>query len=327
MAANPNIDGFIKIWTHGTLPDSAIADPFYDSYVYNYTPSDYITFNSSGTSYGPGAFGGYIAAGQGFFVLMNHTSASTSETVTFDNTMRSNTYDNSQFFRSTNTVEKNRIWLDLIDANNTNIRTLVGYITDATNERDRLFDAITDKKLSFNIYSFTDNTKMNIQGRSLPFNKNDLVPIGISVPSDGNYSIAIGATDGLFGNTNQEIYIEDLENGIIHNLRETPYSFSAIKGSTDNRFVLRYTNNSLSNEDFSNNNSVTVISNENLTISSTILEIKSVRIYDVLGRSLANYESVNNKILTANSIQKNNNAIIVQITLTNGSIINKKVIY
>lgn len=327
MATNTNIDGFVKIWTHGTLPGSAIADPFYDSYVYNYTPSDYITFNSSGTSSGPGVFGGYIAAGQGFFVLMNHTSASTSETVTFDNSMRSDTFDNSQFFKSSNTVEKNRIWLDLIDANNKNVRALVGYITDATNERDRLFDAITDKKLNFNLYSFTNSEKMTIQGRTLPFNVYDLVPMGVAVPADGNYKIAIGALDGLFENNNQEIYIEDLENGIIHNLRETPYNFTATKGNTDNRFVLRYTNNSLSNEDFSNGNTVSVYSNDNLIISSSLLDIKSVRIYDILGRSLANFESVDNKILTATGIQKNNNAIIVQITLTNGNVINKKVIY
>ena len=97
LTLNSNIDGFVKIWTHGTLPISLI-DPFYANYTYNYTLSDYITYNSTGSSSGPGTFGGHMAAGQGFFVSMLHSSTSDSETVSFNNTMRSSLYNNSQFF-------------------------------------------------------------------------------------------------------------------------------------------------------------------------------------------------------------------------------------
>jgi hypothetical protein len=81
LGANTNLAGFIKLWTHGTLPSAAIADPFYEDFMINYTVNDYITYNAlGGTQFG---FDGSIAAGQGFFALMNHTSASTSENVTF----------------------------------------------------------------------------------------------------------------------------------------------------------------------------------------------------------------------------------------------------
>lgn len=326
LTLNTNIDGFIKIWTHGTLPSSAIADPFYNDYVYNYSPGDYITYNSSGTSSGPGVFNGNIAAGQGFFVLMNHTSSTTSESVTFNNTMRSSTYDNSQFFRDTN--ENGRIWLDLVATNGTNIRNLVAYTDGASNDRDRLYDALTDVKLNFNLYSLIGETPMTIQGRTLPFDQNDRVPMGVKVPQDGNYSIAIGVVDGFFTNENQEIYLEDKLTNVIHNLRQAPYNFTSAAGNHPNRFVLRYTNETLGNDDIvSDESNLWVISSDELSVKSTKNSIQSVRVFDVLGRNLAYYPNVNGYEIPLTRIQKNNAALIVQVTLENGTVVNKKVIY
>ena len=326
LTLNTNIDGFIKIWTHGTLPSSAIADPFYNNYTYNYTPGDYITYNSSGTSSGPGVFNGNIAAGQGFFVLMHHTSASASENVTFNNSMRSSTYDNSQFFRTSN--ENGRIWLDLVASNGTNIRNLVAYVDGASNNRDRLFDAITDEKLNFNLYSLIGDLPMTIQGRTLPFDQEDRVPMGIKVPQNGNYTIGIGAIDGFFTDTNQNIYLEDLENNIIHDLKQNPYSFSANAGNYPNRFVLRYTNETLGGDDLiADEANLWVFSNDNLTVKSTKNSIQSIRVFDVLGRHLADYPNVNSYEVPLNKIQKNNAGLIIQVTLSNGTIINKKAIY
>src|SRR5690606_16855170 len=112
LGANANLAGFIKLWTHGTLPSAAISDPFYEDFMINYTVADYITYNALGGT--QSGFDGSIAAGQGFFALMNHTSASTSENVTFNNTMRSNAYRNDLFYRNsnvTNALDKSRIWL------------------------------------------------------------------------------------------------------------------------------------------------------------------------------------------------------------------------
>ncbi|UGS23106.1 hypothetical protein [Flavobacterium channae] len=326
LTLNTNIDGFIKIWTHGTLPSSAIADPFYNNYTYNYTPGDYITYNSSGTSSGPGVFNGNIAAGQGFFVLMHHTSASASENVTFNNSMRSSTYDNSQFFRTSN--ENGRIWLDLVASNGTNIRNLVAYVDGASNNRDRLFDAITDEKLNFNLYSLIGDLPMTIQGRTLPFDQEDRVPMGIKVSQNGNYTIGIGAVDGFFTNTNQNIYLEDLENNIIHDLRQNPYSFTAEAGNYPNRFVLRYTNETLGGDDLVvDDANLWVYSSDVLSVKSTKNTIQSVRVFDVLGRHLAYYPNVDGYEVPLTTIQKNNAGLIIQVTLSNGSVISKKAIY
>ena len=327
LTLNTNIDGFINVWTHGTLPSSAIADPFYNNYVYNYTPGDYITYNSSGASAGPGTFGGYIGAGQGFFVLMNHTSASTSENVTFNNTMRSSTYDNQQFYRTTDD-NNGRIWLDLIGSNGSNVRNLVAYADGATNNRDRLFDAITDEKLNLNLYSAIGDDLMKIQGRTLPFNQEDRVPMGIKVPQNGNYTIGIAAVDGFFTDTNQNIYLEDKVTNIIHDLRQNPYSFTADAGNYTTRFVLRYTNETLGGDDLvADEANLWIISSDALSVKSTKNTIQSVRVFDVLGRHLAYYPNVDGYEVPLNTIQKNNAGLVIQVTLSNGTVISKKAIY
>ncbi|MGV7107454.1 GEVED domain-containing protein [Flavobacterium sp. U410] len=332
LTDNTNIAGFIKLWTHGTLPSSAIADPFYDSYVYNYTPGDYLTYNITGTSSGPGIFNGYIAAGQGFFVLMNDTGAS-SQNITFNNNMRDHSYNNGEFFRTSNTrstTNKNRIWLDLVSPNNASVRTLIGYVDGATDGEDRLYDAITDRKLALNLFSLIENEKMSIQGRSLPFNNNDQVPLGITIPEDGIYSIAIGTLDGLFEES-QDIYLEDLANNIIHDLRAAPYSFNAAVGTYDNRFVLRYTNtnnSTLSTEAISDaNNNVWTITQEQLKLQSNNFKIKSVKVFDVLGRLIEDKNDINDSKVVFDSLLKSNTTLLLQIELENGVSINKKVIF
>lgn len=331
LTQNTNIDGFVNIWTHGTLPSTAIIDPFYNNYAYNYTSSDYITYNSSGASSGPGTYNGYIPAGQGFFVLMKHTSAATSENVIFNNTMRSKTYDNGQFFKNTqetNSENEGRIWLDIVAANGANVRSLVAYVDGATNDRDRLFDAVADGKLSLDLYSTIAEEPMRIQGKTLPFDQNDKVPLGFKVPQNGTYTIALAAVEGFFTNTNQTIYLEDKQTNIIHDLRQNPYLFSALSGLDLNRFILRYTNETLSVDDFNTNEAtVLVISANELSVKSTKNEIKSVRVYDILGRELANYPNVNGYEVSLTKIQKNNSGLIIQVTLTNGAVISKKAIY
>lgn len=236
LALNTNIAGFVNIWTHGTLPSSAIADPFYNDYVYNYSPSDYITYNATGTSSGPSVFNGKIAGGQGFFVSMLHSSTAATEDLIFNNSLRNISYNNSQFYKSNTSnqnvdnLEKHRIWFDLVSSTGASVRSLLGYVEEATNGKDRLFDAFTNEKLSFNIFSLIENDIMLIQGRTLPFDNNDKVDIGVSIPQDGLYKIALSSVDGLFSDVNQNIYLEDKLLNVIYDLRTSPYSFMASKG-------------------------------------------------------------------------------------------------
>lgn len=334
LTANTQLDGFVRLWTHGTLPSTAIADPFYDNFVSNYTASDYVAINGAGATSGPGTLS-VIGAGQGFFVLMDAGPATTS-TALFNNSMRDKGYSNSQFYRintaSRTTAiapsERHGIWLDLVSPTNETTRTLVAYVTDATYGSDRMFDAITDYKSAQNFYSIINEDVMTIQGRPVPFDNLDKVPMGVKIPSTGSYTIAIGAVDGIFASSTQDIYLEDLEFGIIHDLRVNPYSFNATQGIYNSRFVLRYTNSVLGNEDFiDDTNTVFVVSNESLTVSSLKENITAIEIYDVLGRKLYQNKNVNTQSQIVNSIQKTNSGLIIYITLENGKQVVKKAIY
>ncbi|VXC40134.1 conserved exported hypothetical protein [Flavobacterium sp. 9AF] len=332
LNTNTNLEGFVKIWTHGTGVSSSTTSPFYQNFQSNYSINDYITYNASGSSSGPGIFGGFIGAGQGFFVQMKHTTAATTENVIFNNNMRNATYNNSQFYRNsnTNTNEANRIWLDLTKQNGPSVRTLVGYISNATNDVDRMYDAPSVDKNYFDIYSYANTSqKLNIQGRAVPFINSDIVHLGIYINQVGNYTIGIGAVDGLFENTNQDIYLEDITTGIVHDLRLTPYSFTVSStGNIDNRFILRYTpNNTLENPDFDITNDVLIQTSDILTIKSLTYEIEGIQIFDILGKIVFNANKINSMEKEINSVLKTDSPLIVKIKLSNGATVDKKIIF
>lgn len=330
---NPNLDGSVRLWMHGNLPNGAYPDPFYQDYIYNYTVNDYVNYNSLGST--PPGFLGKIGAGQSFFVLMNH-SATSPGTVTFNNNMRFDSsfipYNNSQFYRnnSTNSTtenEKHRIWINITDAIGTASNTLIGYTTGATLDKDREFDAVHKVTDQLGLYSLINNKQYIIQGRPVPFNQNDIVPLGVSIPTNGTYSIAINMIDGLFNNASQNIYIEDTLLGNIHDLKSNPYTFEINAGIFENRFFLRYTNQILSNNNFESNNSIKVITNQNISINSSSELIDSIIVYDVLGRTLKNCKNINSSDFTIKDLQKNNAPLLLKIKLQNGFEKIQKVIY
>ncbi|WP_298117220.1 T9SS type A sorting domain-containing protein [Flavobacterium sp.] len=242
------IDGCLYLWKHGIGLSATEVSPFYASYQQNYSVNDYDTYNSTGTQSGPGVL--KVAGGQGFFVIMKDEASTVLESgnthfVTFRNEMRDKTFNNNNFYRNsnvnstTNPVEKHRIWLDLANSNNESIRTLIGYVTGATMLRDRSYDAPTQVSNLFSFYSLIGNEKLNIQGRSLPFDNNDIVPIGMNITANGNYTFAIYTTDGIF-NQNQNIYIYDSVLDSYHNIKVAPYTFYATVGRYDDRFKVVY---------------------------------------------------------------------------------------
>lgn len=332
LNANANIEGAVRLWTHGTLPVSA-TNPFYGTYQYNYTSGDYITHNGTGTVSGPAGFNGYIAAAQAFFVLMNDGPAATSS-IQFNNTMRSRTYNNAQFYRNGNEMDasdnetiSSRIWLDIVNSNDQPVRTLIGYVDGATLNKDRIFDAYGPVVNTLNIYSLIDDENMSIQGRPNPFDVNDKVQLGVRIPSQGNYTIAIAALDGIFA-TNQNVYLEDKQLNVIHDLKSAPYVFSSEIGTFNNRFELRYTaDNALSNSTFDFENSVLVsVKDNNATVTSTQQVIQKIEVFDVLGRMiLTKKEGNSTQVLISKSVLQNQVAIF-KIYLQNGQIVTKKVV-
>ncbi|WP_295336748.1 fibronectin type III domain-containing protein [Flavobacterium sp.] len=330
---NSKIMGNIRLWTHGTLPTN-ISSPFYGSFVYNYSPGDYLTYNFTGTSCCPAAGADlFIGSGQGFFVQMVDGPPA-SDTVTFNNNLRSTGYDNSNFYRLSNSnatesyvdsLERNRIWLDIVNSSNGSDRTLFGYIQDATMSEDNFFDCLTQNTGDLRIYSLINDKKYIIQGRSLPFDINDEVPVGINVPTTGSYSIGLAAVDGLFNE--QNIYLKDLLLNTTHDLKTAPYQFTANAGNYNDRFRVVYLTAALGNADLDHNNEIKVITNESLSVSSSHQIMQSVTVYNVLGQEIDRYENANSNFLTLSNVRKNNTTLLLKIKLDNGITTVRKVIY
>ena len=337
---NTKIEGNIRLWTHGTLPSNLIQSPFYASFVYNYTTGDYLTYNFTGTSCCPAAASDvFIGAGQGFFVQMTDgptVSAADNVTVSFNNNLRNASFNNTVFYKTinsatssnsfdVNTIERNRIWLDLVNPNGQSDRTLFGYIENATMGQDSYFDCITQNYGGTQLYSEVGDTKFSIQGRSLPFNVNDEVPIGINIPVQGNYTIAIAGIDGLFNS--QNIYLRDNLLNITHDLKASPYSFSSNTGAINDRFKVIYIMNALGTSNTIFENNVKVIINKEVVVSSSNLLMQSIIVYNILGQKLATYSNINSNDLILSSLNKNNATLLLKIKLQTGETVIKKIIY
>ncbi len=332
LATNLEIDGTVYIWSHATDYSFSAPDPFYENYSANYSQADYIAYNSSGST--PAGYNGKIAAGQGFFVLMNDTG-SQNETVFFDNSMRDRAYDNSQFYRNSNPQtqtpsEKHRIWLDLEGPTSLVSKILVGYIEGATMDKDRLYDSFFLKSNSQGLYSIIGDDEMIIQGRALPFDDSDQVPLGLDLSDSGIYTLSISSVDGLFETSAQDIYLEDTYNGIIHDLRSSPYSFTSTAGKFDDRFILRYTDNSeiLSTTEFENQSGLSIYTSSNaINFVSKSSTISNITVFDVLGRRLIDYKNIDVFEYNLTDLKPTNGMLLVNVVLSNGKTITKKVVH
>lgn len=330
---NTEIDGYINLWTHGTDPNGAIADPFYETdNGYNYNSNDYITYNLTGTTNGPSGFTGFIAAGQAFMVNTNNGPAATNLPISFTNSMRQRDYDNSNFYRTNPLLtEKHRIWLDFGVSNEPiGERIVIGYVPNATMEEDRLYDARwTGDETEQRFYSILNDSDYLIQGRALPFSNADVIPVGFNATTEGNYTIAIHAVDGLFSEGGQDIYLRDNDLGIVHNLSTTPYSFSSATGEFNDRFEIVFTPEVLSVSDnlvTANNLIITELTNGEVQIKvSEQYTIEHVEILDVLGRQVYSL-SGNSAVEVYNLSKLSNAAYIAKVTLSNGQVISKKAI-
>ncbi|MFD1016843.1 hypothetical protein [Winogradskyella rapida] len=329
LQTNTNLQGYINLWTHGSLPSANVSNPFYANFVSNYSTDDYITYNASGAVSGPDTFKGSIAAGQGFMVNLEDGNA-LETTIEFNNNMRSTTYNNTQFYRNASSTEKHRIWLDLEGPNSTTNRILVGYISGATQGKDRIYDAINSGTNQQNFYSLINDEAFNIQGRAVDFTTSDVVPLGFTAETSGSHTIAIHALDGLFETGNQAIYLKDQLLNITHNLLTQPYSFTSDSGTFNSRFELVYEDEfTLSINDLeTTTNTVSIRELEHNNVQFKVegtATFKSIEIIDLNGRRVYYFEN-NTSLAVYNLARLSKAPYIAKLELSNGQVLTKKAI-
>lgn len=323
MTANNNV-GSLYFWTHNSPPSNTVSGDA----TYNYTSNDYAVYNFSGgvaTSSGAAAPSGYIAAGQSFFI-----NASSSNNIVFTNDMRVGG-NNTQFFKTAKAaeeVERNRLWLNFTNTQGAFKQALVGYIEGATNSLDNGFDAETMAGNSYvDFYSINDALQLTIQGRALPFENSDIIPLGYNTSIAGDFTISIDHVDGVFND--QAVYLEDKKTSTIYDLKTGDYTFKTEAGTFDDRFTLRYTNKTLGTGDFENvdNGLLVSVKDKVIKVTSNKENIKSTAIYDISGRLIYDKNKVGTTELQISNLQSADQVLLVKIILENNYTLTKKIIF
>ena len=319
------VGGTIYFWTHNTPITN-----------YQYTANDYAVYNYTGGVGTQSATNsginntipnGTIASGQGFFMKCMGTG-----TATFKNSMRL-LGSNNQFFRpayakfSSEPVAKNRLWIEFSNNQGAFKQLLLGYIQGATNDFDYKYDGeLTETANPVRFYSLLNDTKLTIQGRALPFAISDVHPIGYAAPSSGDYTIQLATFDGLF--TEQNVYLEDKFLNIVHDLKNAPYTFSTEQGTFDDRFAIRFTNETLGVNPFSIQEVMVVKNESNINIlASSNMILDKVNLFDMRGRLIASKQNINSNTTTFSDLAIANQILLVQIFDEFGNSVTKKLIF
>ncbi len=285
-----------------------------------YVGNNYATYTElGGTVADAGAEpSGIIAVGQGFIV------ETTDASVSFDNSMR--TANPADFFK-TNQVEKHRFWLNLSDGNNTALnQILIGYMDGATQGVDHQIDGKMFNYDGSAIYSIIDEQNFTIQGRALPFQDTDVVPLGFKALTNGKYNISLTNVDGLFSD-GQLIYLKDNLLNNVHDLTDSRYEFESAAGEFKNRFEIVFEDEEImATDDFATNKVLIYKNEDKIEILSKDYQILSIDVFDLSGRSLFRKSEIHSKTYQLDSSSFGKQIIIIRVQTDDGEIVSKKFI-
>ena len=348
LAANNNIEGAISLWSQNTAPSSTANG----NEQLNFSDADYAVINGSGESAGGDGLmpNRFIPSGQAFFVSMSNSAPTATlvsgdiytANVTFNNSMRVfGATDNSQFFKSSSSKNKttsnsNKIWIDLTSDNGVFNQILVAYVDGATNNDDgAYFDArkIVAPTAYAALYSTIENSdkKFVIQGKATnSLNADEVINLGFSTNIDVAtlYTLSIAQFEGDFLNNNP-VFLKDNLLNTVHELSASDYTFTSETGVFNERFEVMFSAASLSTNVLAlNSKSLKIIELENDDVQFTTsdnLNIKTVNIFDLLGRQLHSFKGNNaSEIYSLSNLSSS--VFIAKVELSNGAVITKKAV-
>jgi len=245
--------------------------------------------------------------------------------LSFKNTQRDLSVGGKFFRLKQEVVERNTIWLNATDTAGTGrfSQMAVGYISNATQGVD-FYDGLYYNDGTLSLNSWLDNKDYVIQGRALPFDAADIVPLSFSTSIAGVYRIALDHVDGLFSGA-QEIFLIDNLTGTETNLKTAAYTFSAAVGASSTRFSLKYQKTLGINPTVFDENSLSLYkTKESIHIKSYGTIINTVKIYDLSGRLVFEKEKINAAETAIESSKLGNQMLVLEITLADNKRITKK---
>ena len=183
---------------------------------------------------GVGVNGGsrYIATGQGFFVMSNDITKSS--TMVMNDSVR--VHCNTPFFKD---AINYLVRLNVSGGNNYQDETVIRFVSESTTGFDVDWDAfkiLGDVDAAPQIYSIIPdlgNCTNMLAINTLPTTQ--IVPLGFLTAAQGTYTISATEINGLGG-----VKLEDRTSRTITNLAENSYTFNFDGGEDDSRFFLHF---------------------------------------------------------------------------------------
>lgn len=266
---NSDIYGTLYFWAEG----SGFSGARDDNASWNKT---------GGVAGGSGpAPNGYIEVGQAFMV---HTTEVTGS-VKFKDAMR--VHDAANFYKAP--VQRFKMSLSNSAGNYNEI--LIGFLQGATNKADNKYDGYKLKG-NANLALYTklvddDGNDYAIQALP-PLSDGVTVKVGVDVTGPDFFTFQVVSIQNFSDTTS--IFLEDLVQNVVVNLRETPEYHFAInnQGSITDRFLLHFNTSSVGIEDPEvNGQPLVYVSNGKIIIKTqTENHALEIEVFDIIGRSV-----------------------------------------
>lgn len=260
-----------------------------------------------------------LKVGQGFMVRAKSSGAA----VAFRNTDRITTQTSAQFFgKGGKELVNNRYVVEFVTPRSLVFSNAVVYFENGNN-----IYAVDDSKLesavSEGLFTQAEDEKVVINGRS-SFVNTDLVKLGTRQFTSGLYSIRLGTKEGIFAN-GQNIYLKDKQTGIVTNLSEGNYTFTANAGESTGRFEIIYQPETVLATDTKVKENLIVYKDGNdFVVKAQNKKISSLEVFDSAGRLIWALKPESIKAIIP--AEKINNGLYVLKINQNGEITSKKII-
>ena len=277
----------------------------------------------------------HIPVGQGFFVKADASGGN----IQFKNSQRAfkletdnTTTGSNQMIRSsnvsTNTTEEvyKKIRLNYQSSNGFEKQILLGFMNnEATDNIDFGYDSegLDETPSDFN-FKVLDK-KLVIQGVG-NFTEDKILPLFVKNEVSGTVKFKVYATENF--EANQPIFIFDNVSGNYYEIQNQEAQLNLEAGVFENRFSLRFLNQSLNNSNdlVVENVAIFVDSNNQIVIDNSKLtnRIEKVELYSILGQKLMELKTDSDQIVL-NSSGFASGTYILKMN-TNNQILNKKII-
>lgn len=360
--------GVLKYWEQRAGATSHVLSNYVGGYALytisstgtsSYTPAPFYMYNPDGTPAGgplpgPGNLGiktprRYIPVGQGFMV----EGTATASDVTFSNSQRvfyKQSGADSEFFRTSETSSNtytesqyNEDGFNIVPDDFKRFRINVGFNNNGNESYSRQllmnfhhtatdgFDYGLEAKISEQVASDANWVLEGVPYVIQAFNYNMELRIPLVVKIGSQQAVMFRILDVQNFDTDQPIFIHDIENGVHVNLRENNYEINLPQGTYTDRFEITFTADALNIDQVVTADDLNIFQNNQLAqlniANPKLLDVKQVRLYEVSGKQIFNEKNLSKETNYSFSTKNLSQGVyIASITLADNQVISKKIV-